>query len=228
MAGQSPIQLAPDDQRSVSAAVQSLPSDALIILPVRTLVLFPGVVFPISVSRAKSVAAAQEAIRRERQIGILMQRDESVAEPTSIDLHRVGTVANILRYVTAPDGGHHMVCQAANLARLARPLEARQGSVSRTDVGQPDRIIKVVDHADAAARHAAFNPRRPDHRSFAIDVDDVERIRTGGARDPTLQRTPHCAHFGQVSGWLVEQCVERRIAERREFDVPSLLAQVRP
>jgi ATP-dependent Lon protease len=123
MAGQSPIQLAPDDQRSVSAAVQSLPSDALIILPVRTLVLFPGVVFPISVSRAKSVAAAQEAIRRERQIGILMQRDESVAEPTSIDLHRVGTVANILRYVTAPDGGHHMVCQGEQRFRVIEFLD---------------------------------------------------------------------------------------------------------
>jgi ATP-dependent Lon protease len=123
MADQSPIQLAPDDQRSVSAAVQSLPSDALIILPVRTLVLFPGVVFPISVGRAKSVAAAQEAIRRERQVGILMQRDENVADPSSIDLHRVGTVANILRYVTAPDGGHHLVCQGEQRFRVLEFLD---------------------------------------------------------------------------------------------------------
>jgi ATP-dependent Lon protease len=119
------IRFAPDEQGSpsVSAAVQSLPADALIILPVRTLVLFPGVVFPVSVARAKSVAAAQEAIRRERQIGILMQRDESVAEPSSIDLHRVGTVANILRYVTAPDGGHHLVCQGEQRFRVLEFLD---------------------------------------------------------------------------------------------------------
>ena len=38
-----------------------------------------------------------------------MQRDAEVAEPAAVDLHRTGTVANILRYVNAPDGTHHVV-----------------------------------------------------------------------------------------------------------------------
>ena len=92
------IRFAPDEQGSALAGtVKALPPDAVIILPVRTVVLFPGVVFPISVGRPRSVAAAQEAIRQERQVGILMQRDESVADPSAVDLHRVGTMANILR-----------------------------------------------------------------------------------------------------------------------------------
>ena len=87
------------------------PSDALIIVAGRSTVLFPGLVLPITVGRPGSVAAAQQAVREQRQIGILMQRDSELAEPAPADMHRIGTVANLVRYVTAPDGGHHLVCQ---------------------------------------------------------------------------------------------------------------------
>jgi ATP-dependent Lon protease len=83
----------------------------MIIVPVRSTVLFPGLVLPITVGRPRSVAAAQQAVREQRQIGILMQRDPDVADPGPADMHRVGTVANLARYVTAPDGTHHLVCQ---------------------------------------------------------------------------------------------------------------------
>ncbi len=88
-----------------------LPADALIIVPVRNTVLFPGLVLPITLGRPKSVAAAQQAVRDQRQVGILMQRDAEVVDPTPIDMHRMGTTANIVRYITAPDGSHHLVCQ---------------------------------------------------------------------------------------------------------------------
>ncbi|CAH1653306.1 Lon protease [Chelatococcus asaccharovorans] len=87
-----------------------LPADALIIVPVRSFVLFPGVVMPIVIGRPASIAAAQQAVREGRQIGVLMQRDPD-AEPSPLGLHRMGVVANILRFVTAPDGSHHLICQ---------------------------------------------------------------------------------------------------------------------
>ena len=109
-----------------------MPPDALIIVPVRNTVLFPGLVLPITVGRPKSIAAAQQAVREQRQVGILMQRDAEVADPTAIDMHRMGTVANIVRYITAPDGSHHLVCQGEQrfqiseyLSRLAVPGRAR-------------------------------------------------------------------------------------------------------
>jgi ATP-dependent Lon protease len=88
-----------------------LPADALIIIPVRNLVLFPGHIVPITVGRDRSVAAAQQAVRDQRQVGILMQRNPEVAEPTSADMHLFGTIANIIRYITSPDGTNHVVCQ---------------------------------------------------------------------------------------------------------------------
>jgi ATP-dependent Lon protease len=98
--------------------VPDLPADALIIVPVRSFVLFPGTIFPITVGRQQSIAAAQAAVKAQRQIGILMQRDPEVGDPGPIDLHRVGTVANVVRYMTAPDGTHHLVCQGERRFRI--------------------------------------------------------------------------------------------------------------
>ena len=88
-----------------------IPGDALIIVPVRNTVLFPGVVMPITIGRPKSIAAAQQAVREQRPIGILLQRDAELSEPGPDDLYRVGTMANIVRYITGPDDSHHLVCQ---------------------------------------------------------------------------------------------------------------------
>ncbi|MEN3292598.1 MAG: ATP-dependent Lon protease [Burkholderiales bacterium] len=88
-----------------------LPEDALIIIPVRNLVMFPGLVMPITIGRKSTATAAQEAVRTERQVGILLQRDPDVAAPKPEDLYQVGTVSSIVRYMTTQDGLHHVICQ---------------------------------------------------------------------------------------------------------------------
>ncbi|TCK31011.1 ATP-dependent Lon protease [Ancylobacter aquaticus] len=105
----SPLRMA--DAGAGNGANGNVPEDQMILLPVRNLVLFPGVVMPVAVARPASIAAAQQAVREGRPVGILMQRDPAVEEPGPNDLHRMGVIANILRYVTAPDGTHHLVCQ---------------------------------------------------------------------------------------------------------------------
>ncbi|WP_128932483.1 endopeptidase La [Bradyrhizobium zhanjiangense] len=95
-----------------------VPEDALIVIPVREMVLFPGAIAPISIGRAKSIAAAQQALREQRPVGIVLQRSPEIEEPGPDDLYRVATIANIVRYITAPDGTHHIVCQGVQRARI--------------------------------------------------------------------------------------------------------------
>jgi ATP-dependent Lon protease len=107
---------APDQNPAASpsqgaAARPDLPPDALIIVPVRNLVLFPGMVTPISIGRAPTIAAAQEATRTERPVGVLLQADPAAEAPRPDQLHDIGTIASIVRYITTPDGNHHIVCQ---------------------------------------------------------------------------------------------------------------------
>jgi ATP-dependent Lon protease len=96
----------------------AIPDDALIIIPVRNTVLFPGVVAPITIAQPKSIAAAQQALHEQRPIGILLQRNVEVDDPGPDDLNRICTVANIVRYITAPDETHHIVCQGVQRARI--------------------------------------------------------------------------------------------------------------
>ena len=85
--------------------------DVLLIVPVRNVVLFPGVVLPLTIGRDKSLAAAQEAVRTQRKVGLLLQTDSQIDAPTPETLHKVGTAASIVRFITAPDGNHHLICQ---------------------------------------------------------------------------------------------------------------------
>ena len=112
-------------------SANALPPDGLLIVPVRNTVLFPGTVFPIALGRGRSIAAAQQAVREERQIGLLMQRDAEVADPAAVDLHRTGTIANILRYVNAPDGTHHVVLQGEQRFRVTEFVKERPFIVAR-------------------------------------------------------------------------------------------------
>jgi ATP-dependent Lon protease len=99
-----------------------LPPDSLIIVPVRGMVLFPGTVLPIALGRPRSVMAAQRAVREQKPVGIVMQRNAEVDDPLPIDLHRMGTVANVVRYITVPDGTHHLVCQGEQRFRVVEYL----------------------------------------------------------------------------------------------------------
>ena len=113
------------------APMQALPSDAMIVVPVRNTVLFPEIVFPITLGRPASIAAAQQAVREQRQVLILLQRDPEKDDPGPDDMHRTGTVANIVRYVTSPEGGHHLICQGVQRFQVTGFVEGQPFPVAR-------------------------------------------------------------------------------------------------
>jgi ATP-dependent Lon protease len=123
-----------------------LPADALIIVPVRNTVLFPGLVLPITVGRAKSIAAAQQAVRDQREVGILLQRAPDVADPSPVDMHRMGTIANVVRYITAPDGSHHLICQGEQRFQIVEYLSGWPFFVARvTRIAEPEGVSAEIE-----------------------------------------------------------------------------------
>ena len=63
----------------------------------------------------------------------MLQSDPSVDEPGPDDLHKVGTRSTILRYITAPDGAHHLVCQGEQRFRVARLSDGLPFLVARVE-----------------------------------------------------------------------------------------------
>jgi len=111
-----------------------LPENAVPIIPVRNVVLFPGVIMPLSIGRERSIAAAQQALKEERPVGLLLQKDPAIDNPMPSDLYSLGTTATILRYVTAQDDTHHIVCQGEQRFRVKEYLEGYPFLVAEIEV----------------------------------------------------------------------------------------------
>jgi ATP-dependent Lon protease len=89
---------------------ESVP-ESLPILPLRNMVLFPGVVIPITAGRDKSIKLLQDANQSKSVIGVVAQKDEEVEEPGHADLHKTGVVARILKVFKMPDGNTTVIIQ---------------------------------------------------------------------------------------------------------------------
>jgi ATP-dependent Lon protease len=117
-----------------AARPQSLPEDVLLIVPVRNLVMFPGAVTQVSLGRDVSVTAVQEAVQHGHKLGILLQRDPSVDQPGPEDLYKVGTTVSIVRYLKAPNGMHHLICQGEQRFRVVDYLTGLPFLAARFDL----------------------------------------------------------------------------------------------
>src|ERR1700686_3656286 len=122
-----------------------IPEDAPITLPVRNMLLFPGVVLPLTIGRPSSSAAAQEAVRSGRKVGLLLQDDPNIEQPGPENLRRVGTVAEILRYVTSEDT-HYVICRGLRRFRVEEFLSGFPYLVARiAEIGISEVMTPEVE-----------------------------------------------------------------------------------
>jgi ATP-dependent Lon protease len=123
----------------------SIPKGATIILPVRNMLLFPGLVLPLAIGRPSSIAAAQEAVRAGSRIGLLLQDDPNIEQPGPEQLRRVGTTAEILRYVTA-EQTHHIICRGLRRFRVTGFLPGFPFLVARIEeIGVSEVITPEIE-----------------------------------------------------------------------------------
>ena len=147
----------------------------MIILPVRQAVLFPGMVLPLAIGRPSSIAAAQEAVRSERMLGILLQTDPAAEDPSPEQLHRVGTCAQVLRYVTATDGTHHVICRGVRRFRALEFLPgfpfqvARVEEIGVNEVMTTEIEVRVALLKERAREAIQLLPNIPGEVAAAID-----------------------------------------------------------
>jgi ATP-dependent Lon protease len=142
---------ASDSKPEGLANSRPLPEDAMIIVPLRNMVLFPGIVSPINIGRERSRAAAQEAVRLQRPLGFLLQSHRDIDEPGPDDLHWVGTSASVLRYITAPDGSHYAIAKGNQRFRVLQFLEGYPYTVARV------QMVEETGRGDAEVEGRAHN-----------------------------------------------------------------------
>lgn len=168
---QASIKAAPTD---IAETLPELPADAMIIVPVRDFVMFPDVVMPLTISRQASIDAAQAAVRQSRPVGVLMQRDSALEQPGPVDMHRMGTIANVLRYVTAPDETHHIIVQGEARFRVLEYLDgwpfmvARIERVEEPEEKGPEIEARFLNLRNQALETVELLPQAPQGLADAI------------------------------------------------------------
>jgi len=88
------------------------------VLPLRDVVVFPYMVMPLFVGRAKSINALEEAMNDDKQLLLVSQREADLEEPTPEDLFDVGTIANIIQLLKLPDGTVKVLVEGQQRAKI--------------------------------------------------------------------------------------------------------------
>ncbi|WP_338662239.1 endopeptidase La [Pararoseomonas sp. SCSIO 73927] len=136
--------------------------EALPVLPLRDIVVFPHMIVPLFVGREKSVRALESVMREDKQILLLAQRNAAQDDPGAEDLFEVGTVSTVLQLLKLPDGTVKVLVEGGRRAKVvgwketgshfeafaetveeAAPEAAEVEALSRSVVGQFEGYIKL-------------------------------------------------------------------------------------
>ncbi|MDH5528487.1 MAG: endopeptidase La [Paracoccaceae bacterium] len=93
------------------------------VLPLRDIVVFPHMIFPLFVGREKSVRALEEVMREDKQILLSSQVDPTVDDPTTEGIYKVGVLANVLQLLKLPDGTVKVLVEGKSRVRIVEFIE---------------------------------------------------------------------------------------------------------
>lgn len=165
--------MTPEDEAEINK--EDVP-EVLPILPLRNTVLFPGVVIPITAGRDKSIQLIKEANNGNKIIGVVAQKNEAVEDPSVNDIHKVGTVARILRMLKMPDGNTTVIIQGKKRFEIDQVVQEAPYIQATTKERREDRAEEkeaefeaIVDSIkEMAIKIIKENPNLPTEASFAI------------------------------------------------------------
>lgn len=171
--------LSPGDFETDDANYDKL-ADGLPILPIRNIVLFPGIVIPVTVGRQKSIRLVKKAYKGNRTVGVLTLANPQKEEPTGEDLYKVGTVAHILKMIVLPDGNVTIIVQGKKrfevqeYVREEPVMLAKVRFIDDNFPAKPNRETKALVQSlrEAATKILNLNPEIP--REAQIALDNIE------------------------------------------------------
>lgn len=176
--------LTPEDEEEMN---NELLPDSLPILPLRNMVLFPGVVIPITAGRDKSIQLINDANAAGKNIGVVAQKNEEDEDPTKDDIHTIGTVARILRVLKMPDGNVTVILQGKKRFEIeevvsevpyltATVKEVPEKRPKKTDTefnaiidSLKELAIKIIQESPNLPSEATFAIKNIESKSFLVN-----------------------------------------------------------
>jgi ATP-dependent Lon protease len=161
-----------EEQMHAEKLPESLP-----ILSLRNMVLFPGVVMPITVGRDKSIRLIRESYRNDKTIGVVAQKDASIEDPEEKDLYSVGTVAHLIKILQMPDGNTTVIIQGKKRFEIDEFIQDEPYFRARIkdlpdsfqDIDKDEHFVALIASLkDLALQIIRLSPNIPSEAGFAI------------------------------------------------------------
>lgn len=146
---QNPFSLIADFDGDISSLFDKEIEEILPVLPLRNMMLFPGVVAPVSVGRESSRKLVQQAVKSGSLIAVTTQLDSTVETPTAKDLYPIGVIAKVMRVIELPDGVLTVILQSYSRFRLGEVT--RMKPYMRAHVEKISEILPEADDREYTA-----------------------------------------------------------------------------
>ncbi|NBH75590.1 endopeptidase La [Rodentibacter pneumotropicus] len=153
------------------------------VLPLRDVVVFPYMVMPLFVGRAKSINALEEAMNENKQLLLVSQKQADLEEPTTDDVFDVGTIANIIQLLKLPDGTVKVLVEGQQRAKINHLEEGEQffsAEITPIDTVQGnEKELDIVKNAVLSEfeNYLTLNKKVPADVLGALQrIDDADRL----------------------------------------------------
>ncbi len=174
-----------NDEQVFDVNVRS--GEVLPILPLRNMVIFPGVFLPITVGRKSSLKLVREAEKKNKDIAVICQRSAQTEDPKQEDLHNIGTLGRIVRILEMPDQTTTVILQGMKRLILKEITESEpylKGSVDLLEEDIPgkddkefqalvesckDLTVRYIKSSEVMHQDSAFAIKNIHHRAFLIN-----------------------------------------------------------
>ena len=171
-----------EDQHSNT--VSMAPISIVPVLPLRDVVVYPHMVIPLFVGREKSIRALDEAMSDNKQILLVAQQSAEVDEPKAEDLHRVGTLSNILQLLKLPDGTIKVLVEGTQRARIIDLQDSEdhfsaQISLIETPKLEDDKELEIMSRSivNLFDQYVKLNKKVPPEILTSLSgIDDPARL----------------------------------------------------
>ncbi len=207
------------------------------ILPLRDVVIFPGMVTPLLVGRPRSLAALDEAMKGDRLLLVLTQRQMNVDDPAPKDLYEMGTVVKILQLMRLVEGTMRILVEGVSRGQALRfhktkkflRADVRMVASSTVESNQMEAMVRSV--SSQFTEYVQLNKRIPDEvlRSV-LPIEDPDRLADSigshliakiEAKQPLLEAVEIDERYRLLAAILAEELEILRLEKKIEGEVRS-------
>ena len=157
--------------------------ETLPLLPLRDVVIFPYMVAPLFVGREKSIRALEEAMKKNKEIFLVAQKDAKTNDPTEKDIHDIGTIGTIVQMLRLPDGTVKVLVEGKSRACVRNYLPNKnyimvevENIPERDDIGvETEALVRTL--VTAFENYVKFNKKIPSEVLVTVSsIEDTGRL----------------------------------------------------